>query len=49
MITHLGNILKPGDLALGYHLVTAQVDEQEGGLSFDLPDCVLGKEDLQRG
>ena len=43
VVTHLGNILKPGDLALGYHLVTAQVDELVRGLPFDLPDCVLVK------
>ena len=34
---------KPGDLALGYHLITAQVEEELGGLFYALPDVILVK------
>ena len=42
--THLGHILKPGDLALGYNLSSAQIDEDViSVLPYSLPDCILVK------
>lgn len=43
VITHLGHLLKPGDLVLGYNLATScQVDDEVlTSLSFALPECIL--------
>ena len=47
--THLGSILKAGDLALGYDLQHTIVDDQELDLSLDsTPDVILVKKQFEK-
>lgn len=44
--SHLGNILKPGDICLGYDLTTANLNDQDyeqgqATSKYDLPDVIL--------
>ena len=44
VVTHLGHLLKPGDVALGYNLATSQMqtdDEILATLPYALPECIL--------
>jgi len=50
VMTHLGNILKPGDSALGYDLTTANISSRHVDhlRNVDLPDIVLIKKHYKK-
>lgn len=42
VVTHLGHLLKPGDMALGYNLSSSQIDDDVlATLPYALPECIL--------